>query len=40
MALLGWYLQQIRRKNITGKKKEPIKLDNLLLFKQPQIRKI
>jgi len=40
LAMLAWYLQQLRRKHITGKKNNnTIDINKLFLFKQPNIRK-
>jgi hypothetical protein len=40
LALLGWYLQQVRRKNIVNKKKDTTVDPNaLFMFKKPIIRK-
>jgi hypothetical protein len=38
IAMLAWYLQELRRKNITQKKKPSQDLSGLFLFKQPKIR--
>lgn len=40
MAMLAWYLQQLRRKHITGKKNNSnLDISKLFNFKAPQIRK-
>jgi len=40
LAMLAWYLQQLRRKNITHKKNDAnIDISKLFNFRQPQIRK-
>ncbi len=40
LAMLAWYLQQLRRENITSKQhNNNIDLDKLFLFKQPSMRK-
>jgi hypothetical protein len=40
VAMLAWYLQQLRRENITNKKQNnTLDINKLFLFKQPNIRK-
>jgi hypothetical protein len=38
MAMLAWYLQQLRRKYITGKKREKVDISSLMQFRKPQLR--
>lgn len=40
LAMLAWYLQQLRRKHITGRKQDDsLDISKLFSFRQPQIRK-
>lgn len=36
MAMLAWYLQQMRRRNITNKKKQGFNREKLFMFKKPK----
>jgi hypothetical protein len=37
IAMLAWYLQQLRRENVTKKKSEPVDISKLFMFKTPKI---
>lgn len=37
MAMLAWYLQQMRRRNITSKKKQSVAPSQLFMFKKPKL---
>jgi hypothetical protein len=37
IAMLAWYLQQLRRENVTKKKSEPVDMSKLFMFKSPKI---